>query len=401
MRMHKRYAITGFQAGVLLLLTVVVISMLYYVYVSTRPGGVVGPTQTQSVAYNLGIQWTASNDFTGASLTATNPVVNAYQYQGPFGSLSSLYGVTPIASGIAAGSTGVSVPVSLSSQTAQHVLISVYAGDAQYPDVAKLLASNSFIDAAKWMPVTTTSRNDLVLSVNLAALAAPNLLNNPSQTLVLNIPEVPQTTLSSIAITCVQCTSTGTGTGKIVSLGTSANTIQSITFRIAGVAANQGFAVTRIFFTSNQTVSNIITPSQLSFGDNQPIIFPSAPVYSATPSAFLIGTNSFGRSVITAISYGNALVSSSSSGVPGTWEFWPGLTSGFPTNQLSSAIVFGNPSNGPGDTTVSESLTLNLPSSGAVSFVFQFMTITGSGTTASGTAGQNMFTVTLASGANT
>jgi len=207
--------------------------------VSTPLGG----DSDGDTAYNIGWTYQETNALSGASLTGTSPSYNVIHSDGRrLSQVSTLYGSNLI--NVASGASATNIAVFGSDN--DYLFVNVDTGTAHFPDPAKIVANNPFVTGFAWLPVSTANVPELVVEVHVPSIGRPNLNVDPSlsaKLLVSSIPDDVGVTMSAPA--------------NQADIGSTAGTDVYVTWELTGLTANEGFAFSRIWLTSNQTASEL------------------------------------------------------------------------------------------------------------------------------------------------
>ena len=300
----------------------------------------------------LGITVKSGNSLTAASVSETNAVYNFYSCSllngAPFSSSLDLYGVTPTISSLTKGTQSTTTLTSRDFSCGYGVLL-IYAGDSTYTDTSKVLGGGNGVPISQyaWILGATKGREDLGVEVSYSALGSPNYQNsNQNLQFIYTNSEFVQTTLSSITVT------DSYSGHNIASIGTAANTVTTVKWTIGGISSGDAAARSQLVVYSNDSTSAPVITSNgygaLSFGDNMPFNLPQGVASNNIQTS--------GNSIV-GIGAGNEL----SLGYASTtrtyqFEYWPGNLN-LDKSQVANAIMFDNPAQSVGDTTVSVPIT--------------------------------------------
>ena len=370
----KRKGASGTVVTVIAISVVMMVAMFGYylfVYAPARPASSVGTQtsiqssngQVNGVVPNVGMEYTASDSLAGGSASPSNAVYTWYHYQGNrLANIQSLVGV----SGTALTTSYVTSQLTASDAQAGYILVSAYCGDNFYCDLYKLASVNvnPSIVGAKWIPVTNTGRPDLVLEVSLAALGTPNYATANNLLLNVGFPEFSETTLASVAVTDSYTSH------KIISVGTTANTLTNLKFTINTISANKAAAVGKVLvFSNDSNTAPVQSLGNIVFGDTGPFYIASQCGAAQSLPAGQCGVQysgiSFSAPSSSSYQNGGSLtlpfanaqsLGYASATATYNYLFWPGSNQGN-YNYLSNALILANPSNSFGDTTVSIQVT--------------------------------------------
>lgn len=358
-------------AAMVVLLLVVAGSVAYFVFVlypqSIHPGSSTGGTSSgggsgsQPVIQSLGVEWTSANTLGAGSVSESSEQYNFYGYQGSqLSSISSLYGVAPALSSISKSTQTTYYPSS-KDLAGGFVLMSAYAGSNVYPDTSKILASNPAVDNFKWMSVTTTGRNDLVIEIQLSKLAV-NTAVSPNAAFTFTNNVFVQTTLSSVTLTDAYTSH------QVLNIGTTANTVTTIKATLGAVSSLDGAAIASIAIGDNDSTSapTVFFQQPLSFGDVQPALIPAISAISNNGGATQIANGNF---------QSTGYISSS---LTVNLNLYPG-NAGTSTSQIQNSIIIDNPQNSLGDTTLNLPVTTSLASNAEINFKWTVTLISGAG----------------------
>jgi len=268
----------------------------------TQPGGT---TPGGFVSYDVAFTYGETNAVGGGALTTASATYNVFHSGGvPLSQVTTLFGIGSQA--IAAGTTA--TRISMQEADNDFLYINLDLGTTDYPDPASILAANSDISMAKWLPVTSRNVPELVVQYNVPN---PNWNADPevsAQLLIRGIPDDTGVTLSAPA--------------DQDSLGTTANTDAYITWTASALAANNAWAFANIKITSNQTTQ-----------------YMSVMDIEVDTSSYIVDMKSFTNIGDNVYYTSPAKVTGTAGGVDQQWQFFPRDSSISRASDFASTIL--------------------------------------------------------------
>jgi hypothetical protein len=298
MKRRKQGAIQ-INAGTLIVIGIVLLLAWWMFGGALTPGQIQPPTQIQKTVtqlpfqnYNIGFTYQEQNAISGASVSTSSPVYAVYHSNGRrLSQVSTLYG--ELGTTISSGSTATKFAVN--EADGDFLFVNIDTGTAHYPDPAAFLKANPAFTAAKWIPVSSATVPELVAELQISKLGAPNYNIDPSISIQLLIPCIPDDLAASLSSPADQD-----------SIGTTANTDVYVEWELTNLSAGEAFAIARLWITSNQTTA------YMEVQDVQII-----------SSSKIVTMNSFqdvGTSLTISSAYSTA---GTASGVTQFWRYWP------------------------------------------------------------------------------